>query len=889
MADGHEGLRVTIERVAGSEFPVPWEMAPHSRRGHYEMERVEMAPVSELNDETTRRMDALHALETERSRTQRLGEALDRIALGDVPGDWPTTVEVFAADALADAGEPNSPAEKLGGEGGDATSVSTLETDASAERCPTCNSSAPKMHPAVQSEGEVQPCRDEWHVRGGWEPEPHVKRMWAEADERRGPELRVDSQETAALRRSQARAVEGDERRDHSAARARDLRDLAASYRRADNPVGNPWQDPVAALGKIRAKLGALTGPVGVKHGEWFRAVDLCHDIAATVLDQRAANPPEPLDREALIERLNGRALTLEGSNLHADQEHARLLREAAEAVALSGVVASGPETPDLNQASDDRYVVGRHQNRALLVRRVDGEGGWVPLHELWEHQPSAPLDERGRLLVENLRRASGDLKHILIPGAPLGPAREGLADLLAQAADHIAGGGAWSFPSVASPGAVNAACSHIIENLRPDPRVEGASVEAILALRAALAAAYRVDAHPEPSLPAQALVQLRRCVASALERHAGDDDLIRAKHLVDGLAHLEQEDVETVSRRAFREGARAMDHPYRIAAVNAERERDEALTEAERLREERRDALDKVGHFRRLLTARGGELDRLRASKPLSTDMLRNPPDDLLSAIAQRPEVSRIVLAGTADHLDSQSPPPPAGDNQRLHFALALLSQFEWSWHVRRTQEGSCPTCGSPHFRGHESGCSLESLLTDKRPERLVDLEKDHGDAAFGADGLDLRKHATPIVPPTAPFLRSCPRDVMWLGWRSLDITERIALAGEIHAAFKRTDADPIDPLPMDTALKQVFGDASEVTVTFGPEFNAAHYRCPCGCEVVAPCDDVDHEAHPWECPECLQVRPVRKANEPPAEWSDGSLDDYGRPKADVEEGDDD
>jgi hypothetical protein len=33
-----------------------------------------------------------------------------------------------------------------------------------AERCPTCDSPAPNLHPAMQSEGEVQPCIDRWHL-----------------------------------------------------------------------------------------------------------------------------------------------------------------------------------------------------------------------------------------------------------------------------------------------------------------------------------------------------------------------------------------------------------------------------------------------------------------------------------------------------------------------------------------------------------------------------------------------------------------------------------------------------------------------------------------------------------------------------------------------------
>lgn len=31
-------------------------------------------------------------------------------------------------------------------------------------KCPTCESPSPELHPAVQCEGEVQPCRDLFHA-----------------------------------------------------------------------------------------------------------------------------------------------------------------------------------------------------------------------------------------------------------------------------------------------------------------------------------------------------------------------------------------------------------------------------------------------------------------------------------------------------------------------------------------------------------------------------------------------------------------------------------------------------------------------------------------------------------------------------------------------------
>lgn len=33
------------------------------------------------------------------------------------------------------------------------------------QRCPTCDSPAPHLHPSIQHEGEVQPCKDAWHLQ----------------------------------------------------------------------------------------------------------------------------------------------------------------------------------------------------------------------------------------------------------------------------------------------------------------------------------------------------------------------------------------------------------------------------------------------------------------------------------------------------------------------------------------------------------------------------------------------------------------------------------------------------------------------------------------------------------------------------------------------------
>lgn len=66
-------------------------------------------------------------------------------------------------DAGANADDPMSDPHRVR-TAGEQLSKMLSEKQADLERnCPSCHSPDPKLHPAMQHEGKVQPCRDEWH------------------------------------------------------------------------------------------------------------------------------------------------------------------------------------------------------------------------------------------------------------------------------------------------------------------------------------------------------------------------------------------------------------------------------------------------------------------------------------------------------------------------------------------------------------------------------------------------------------------------------------------------------------------------------------------------------------------------------------------------------
>lgn len=77
------------------------------------------------------------------------------------------------------------------------------------------------------------------------------------------------------------------------------------------------------------------------------------------------------------------------------------------------------------------------------------------------------------------------------------------------------------------------------------------------------------------------------------------------------------------------------------------------------------------------------GEIDRLRAAVPLSTDVLRNPPDALIGAVMGAtnhiwggPKTARKILFAIAEAAESQSPPSPP-DTVALRDVLSGLAGY--------------------------------------------------------------------------------------------------------------------------------------------------------------------------------------------------------------------
>lgn len=85
---------------------------------------------------------------------------LDRVWLCPSPGYPKITTQCFVAahTALGSdlAPKGNHPEPQAGG-------GAEVETGAGGNRCPTCDSTAPHLHPAVQQGGEVEICKDAWH------------------------------------------------------------------------------------------------------------------------------------------------------------------------------------------------------------------------------------------------------------------------------------------------------------------------------------------------------------------------------------------------------------------------------------------------------------------------------------------------------------------------------------------------------------------------------------------------------------------------------------------------------------------------------------------------------------------------------------------------------
>jgi hypothetical protein len=133
----------------------------------------------------------------------------------------------------------------------------------------------------------------------------------------------------------------------------------------------------------------------------------------------------------------------------------------------------------------------------------------------------------------------------------------------------------------------------------------------------------------------------------------------------------------------------------------------DEALTEAALLREDCRDALDNVVHFRRLLAAREGELDRLRPSKHISIDALRSLSVGTICQVMNKSLVPysdvENVIAAIADLLESTSNPTSAASlDKRSTLRAIYIEAFD-------------KACGSESIFRHQAGLEAVAVATEK------------------------------------------------------------------------------------------------------------------------------------------------------------------------------
>lgn len=161
LRDGLAWVHYTDDAFAVLEASgaVPVEEAEQTRRAMWEQQESRLDEYREVNTAQKHRIRELEAeLEALRSRDGAIAEELRAVADSyEVDGSRPKLVSFLRerADRLVseEAGAEEKPKENA------------------MQHCPTCDSPAPQLHPAVQHEGEVQPCADPYHEQP-WESVP---------------------------------------------------------------------------------------------------------------------------------------------------------------------------------------------------------------------------------------------------------------------------------------------------------------------------------------------------------------------------------------------------------------------------------------------------------------------------------------------------------------------------------------------------------------------------------------------------------------------------------------------------------------------------------------------------------------------------------------------